>query len=88
LLSISRQSIHNYVETTKYFGLEGLINNYNPSIRKDRSKQRKINIDNIQAGNTTKKLAEIRKEKKEEAENANLHLNFAFEEEGSAVEED
>lgn len=30
-LQISRQTIHNYVETKKHFGMEGLINNYSVS---------------------------------------------------------
>jgi hypothetical protein len=29
-LGISRQTIHNYRETHKYFGLEGLIHGYHP----------------------------------------------------------
>ena len=29
VLQISRQSIHNYIETKKEFGIEGLLNGYN-----------------------------------------------------------
>ena len=32
-LGISRQTIHNYQEIKKHFGLEGLIRNYTPSKR-------------------------------------------------------
>ena len=82
VLSISRQSVHNYVEAKKNFGLEGLIHNYKSSDSSDRYEQRQMHKDDFQTGNTAKKLAELRKEKKEE-ENRDLNLIFAFEEDGN-----
>lgn len=67
-LGISRQTIHNYLETQKQFGMEGLINSYQPSNSKSRAKQRKINKEKIPKGNTSKLLEEIRRKKREEKE--------------------
>ena len=44
VLEISRQSIHNYVETKKYYGLEGLIHGYSPPQQnKSKREQRQAN---------------------------------------------
>jgi len=70
-LGISRQTIHNYSETQKKFGTEGLINSYQPSSSKSRTTQRKINKDKLPKGNTARQLEEIRrKERAEEEQNA------------------
>lgn len=66
VLQISRQSIHNYTETKKHFGLEGLINNYSPSISKSRRKQRKEHANQAKTGNKARQLEKIRKEKKQQ----------------------
>ena len=50
-LNISRQSIDNYLNTKKYFGLEGLLNNYSPSRSKNIRKHRIENADNRRTGN-------------------------------------
>lgn len=40
-LGITRQTVHNYIEIKKYFGLEGLIHNYSPSRSKSLREQRR-----------------------------------------------
>jgi transposase len=71
VLGISRQTIHNYVETQKKFGTEGLINSYQPSNSKSRATQRKINKEKLPKGNTARLLEEIRrKERAEKEQNA------------------
>lgn len=67
-LGISRQTIHNYVETQKKFGTEGLINSYQPSNSKSRATQRKINKEKLPKGNTARLLEEIRRKEREEKE--------------------
>ena len=67
-LGISRQTIHNYVETQKKFGTEGLINSYQPSNSKSRATQRKINKEKLPKGNTDRLLEEIRRKEREEKE--------------------
>ena len=64
-LQISRQSIHNYTEAKKYFGLEGLIYNYTPSTSKSRRQQRQNNASSLLTGNKARQLEEIRKEQKQ-----------------------
>ena len=67
-LGISRQTIHNYLETQKKFGTEGLINSYQPSNSKSRATQRKINKEKLPKGNTARLLEEIRRKEREEKE--------------------
>ena len=67
-LGISRQTIHNYIETQKKFGTEGLINSYQPSNSKSRATQRKINKEKLPKGNTARLLEEIRRKEREEKE--------------------
>jgi len=65
-LKISRQTIHNYTETMKHFGLEGLVHNYSSSVSIDRRKQRQIHATHRGTGNKARQLEKIRKEKKEQ----------------------
>jgi len=47
VLEISRQTIHNYRETHKYCGLEGLIHGYDPDVSRDLAKQRKLHAEQL-----------------------------------------
>jgi hypothetical protein len=64
-LQISRQSIDNYLNAKRYFGLEGLINNYSPTRSKNIRKQRLENINKRGIGNKTDIIQEIRQEEQE-----------------------
>lgn len=64
-LNISRQSIDNYLNTKKYFGLEGLLNNYSPSRSKNIRKHRIENTDNRRTGNKIDNIKEIRQKEQE-----------------------
>lgn len=78
-LPISRQSIHNYLETRKHFGLEGLIHSYAPSESKSLRKQRELHCEQRTEGNKAKELAEIRKAIKQEEEGPQqVQMNFTF----------
>ena len=65
-LQISRQSIHNYTETKKHFGLEGLIHNYSPATSKSRRQQRQNHANRRGTGNKARQLEQIRKEQKQQ----------------------
>jgi len=67
-LNISRQTIHNYVERKEHFGLEGLINSYHVSPDTSLSKQRKENLANRPSGDLSRKLEEIRRKERLEAQ--------------------
>lgn len=80
-LQISRQSIHNYLETRKHFGLEGLIHSYSTRESKSLRKQRAMHCEQRVEGNKAKELAEIRKasqQEEEEAQPQQLEMNFTF----------
>jgi hypothetical protein len=65
-LQISRQSIHNYTETKKHFGLEGLIHNYSASTSKSRRLQRQNHVSLRRTGNKARLLEKMRKEEKQQ----------------------
>jgi hypothetical protein len=75
-LKMSRQTIHNYLEIKKYFGLEGLVHGYSPSESKSLRKQRKENEKKRCAGNKAKQVAQIRKQEREKQEQRQLHFSF------------
>lgn len=74
-LQISRQSIHNYTETKKHFGLEGLIHNYTPSTSKSRRRQRQNHVSQRRIGNKARQLEQMRKEQKQQI-SVQRQLNF------------
>jgi hypothetical protein len=81
-LGISRQTIHNYRETHKYFGLEGLIHGYNPADSKSLEKQRKLHANQRAQGNKAEQVAAIREEQRTQEraqrESIQASLNFSF----------
>lgn len=64
-LNISRQTIHNYLETKKHFGIEGLIHSYSTSTDTTLRDQRRNNSHKRHKGNKAKQLAELRKKEKQ-----------------------
>jgi hypothetical protein len=75
-LNISRQTIHNYVESKKHFGIEGLIKNYSYQKSKSKRKHREENADKGLCGNKAKQLTEIRKKAKEEQCQGTFRFSF------------
>lgn len=65
-LNISRQTIHNYIETKKHFGLEGLIRNYTPSNGTSLRQHRERNADKGLSGNKARQLEQIRRAQREQ----------------------
>jgi len=81
VLGISRQTIHNYRETHKHFGLEGLIHGYNPEVSRDLAKQRKLHAEQLPRGNKAEQVAAIRAQQRAQQEQeaaAQMSLNFSF----------
>jgi transposase len=92
-LNISRQSIHNYVERKEHFGLEGLINSYHVSPNTSLQEQRKENLAKRPSGNLSRKLEEIRKKFRIEAQkkvqdSKPTQLNISFIVEGEKKAKD
>lgn len=67
VLNISRQSIHNYMQTKTHFGLEGLIHGYGVEQGKSQREQRQDHREKRHSGDTAKILMEMRQEKREQA---------------------
>ena len=65
VLNISRQTIHNYMEIRKHFGLEGLIRNYTPSKGETLRQNREAHADEALKGNKARQLEQMRKEERE-----------------------
>ena len=77
-LDMSRQTIDNYIETKKQFGLEGLIHSYNIAHSKSKRKQRELHSPALSQGHKAKQLAQIRQEEKEAREKTQLQFQFSF----------
>lgn len=79
-LKISRQTIDNYLEIKKHFGLEGLIRGYSLQKTKDIRKQRTEYIKNndLVPRGIHEQLTEIKQDQKEAQEKQNLELPFSF----------
>lgn len=75
-LDISRQTIHNYIQTKKRFGMEGLINSYSPGRGKNLRQQREDNRNKRFVGNKARLLEEMRKEEKAEQDKKQPLLPF------------
>ena len=67
-LGITRQTVHNYVEINKYFGLEGLIHNYSPSRSKSLREQRRRHAGRRSTGNKARQVEQIHKQQREAAD--------------------
>jgi hypothetical protein len=66
-LGITRQTVHNYFEIKKYFGLEGLIHNYSPSRSKSLREQRRRHASHRSTGNKARQVEQIHKQQREAA---------------------
>ncbi len=64
--NVSRQTLHNYQECRKHFGMEGLVHNYG-SRKTSRKTARSKHAEKLPQGDTNRKLMEIRKREKENA---------------------
>lgn len=85
-LDLSRQTIHNYLETKQKFGLEGLVHGYTLADSKSLTKQRQLHSEQRSIGNKAKLLAEIRKKEKQERTGQQLKFDFSYVPSGQARE--
>jgi len=85
-LDISRQTIHNYLEIRKHFGIQGLIHGYNPDVSKNLIKQRNLHADDMCRGNKSEQVAQLRAQEIKETNNQSQQesINFSFDENHSS----
>jgi hypothetical protein len=86
-LNISRQTIHNYIEIKKRFGIEGLLGGYNLNMGKNLAEQRKGKQHERIQGNKAVILAEERKAKRMENQSRQPDLDFEFGEKSVSKDE-
>jgi len=79
-LNISRQSIHNYVESKRRFGVEGLLGGYNPNMGKNLAECRQQTQSKRIQGGKAVILAEERKAKRIEDLQKQMTIDFEFDE--------
>ncbi len=77
-LAISRQTIHNWMETKEHFGIEGLTQGYNSGQSKSRRKQREIHQEKLACGNKSALVAAIRAKDRQDHESRQLKFDFTF----------
>jgi len=77
-LNISRQTIDNYIESKKRFGVEGLLGGYDPDMGKNLAEHRKKNQQNRIQGNKAVILAEERKAKRIEQNQKQFTFDFEW----------
>ena len=86
-LNISRQTIHNYIESQKRFGTEGLLGGYNPNMGKNLVEHRRVTQYKRIQGTKAVILAEERKAKRIENQKKQQEFDFDFGEKAVPIDE-
>lgn len=68
VMNLSRQTLHNYRESYRTFGINGLLNGYSPSRSMSEELQRRIHVDKRRPGSKARELESLRSAQK--AQNA------------------
>ena len=66
-LKLSRQTLHNYRESYKEFGVHGLLHGYSPSRSKDEERQRHLHVHKRRPGSKARELEALRRAKRAQA---------------------
>jgi hypothetical protein len=64
VLNLSRQTLHNYCESYRMFGITGLIHGYSPSQSKSDDAQRRIHVKQRRPGSKARELEAMRRAEK------------------------
>ena len=64
VLNLSRQTLHNYYESYRMFGITGLIHGYSPSQSKSDDAQRRIHVKQRRPGSKARELEAMRRAEK------------------------
>ncbi len=70
VLNLSRQTLHNYRESYRMFGISGLFHGYSPSQSKSDDLQSRINVNQRRPGSKARELEAMRRAKKAQIPNA------------------
>ncbi|WPL17494.1 hypothetical protein Thiowin_02513 [Thiorhodovibrio winogradskyi] len=67
-LKLSRQTLHNYRESYREFGVQGLLHGYSPATSKDEELHRHLNVNKRRPGSKARELEALRRAKRKQAE--------------------
>jgi hypothetical protein len=67
-LKLSRQTLHNYRESYREFGVHGLLHGYSPKRSKDEEHHRHIHVHKRRPGSKARELEALRRAKREQAQ--------------------
>jgi hypothetical protein len=69
-LHLSRQTLHNYRESYREFGVHGLLHGYSPSQSKSEERQRHLHVHKRRGGTKARELEVLRQARRERAQAA------------------
>ena len=78
-LQLSRQTLHNYYESYKAFGINGLLHGYSPSDSKNEERQRQMHAKERRPGSKARELEALRQTEWEKAAAAARQNELAWE---------
>lgn len=67
-LKLSRQTLHNYRESYREFGVQGLLHGYSPAHSKDEERHRHLHVSKHRPGSKARELEALRRAKREQGE--------------------
>lgn len=67
VFGLSRQTVHNYRESYRKFGMTGLLHGFRPSVSTSRELQARLHVDSRRPGNKARELEELRRIEKDRA---------------------
>jgi transposase len=67
-LQLSRQTLHNYRESYREFGVQGLLHGYSPAKSKDEELHRHLNVNKRRPGSKARELEAMRRAKREQSD--------------------
>lgn len=70
VFNLSRQTLHNYRESYRAFGINGLLHGYSPSQSKSKELQGRVHVDKRRPGSKARELEAMRRARKAEAAGA------------------
>jgi len=70
VFKLSRQTLHNYRESYREFGVNGLLHGYSPAQSKSEELQRRVHVDKRRPGSKARELEALRRARKAQTTNA------------------
>ena len=85
VFKLSRQTLHNYRESYREFGINGLLHGYSPSQSKSEELQARVHVDKRRPGSKARELEALRRARKAQATGTPGEEEFAWDGEVEAI---